>query len=112
MSIKYNKWQEELRTQPTIFTEIDELRIELESRHQLWHSLSDWKDLKDGYEKMLWNDINDEEIKKNADIYSKIANKLLRILPSNPIVDDLKYLVDTFKEAMPIVEACRNKNLT
>ena len=61
---------------------------------------------------MLWNEINDEEIKKNAEHYSKIANRLLRSLPSNPIVDDLKYLVDTFKEAMPIVEACRNKNLT
>ena len=60
---------------------------------------------------MLWNEINDEEIKKNADHYQKITNRLIRVLPSNPIVDELKYLVDTFKEAMPIVEACRNKNL-
>lgn len=60
---------------------------------------------------MLWNDINVEDIKKNAEAYSKIANRLQRNLPSNPIVDDLKYLVETFKEAMPIVEACRNPNL-
>lgn len=33
-------------------------------------------------------------------------------MPPNQIVEELKYLVDTFKEAMPIVEACRNKNLT
>jgi len=39
-SVKYNKWQEELRTQPTIFSEIDELRGELETRHTLWKSLS------------------------------------------------------------------------
>ena len=60
---------------------------------------------------MLWADINDEEIKQKSETYSKIANRLLRTLPSNPIVDDLKYLVDTFKEAMPIVAACRNKDL-
>lgn len=60
---------------------------------------------------MLWADINDEEIKKTSESYSKIANRLLRTLPSNPIVDDLKHLVDTFKEAMPIVAACRNKDL-
>jgi len=111
-SVKYNGWQEELRTQPTIFSNIDELKTTLEARHTLWHSLQEWKDLKENYEKQVWKDINDEEIKKNAEHYSKITNRLLRTLPSNPIVDDLKYLVETFKEAMPIVEACRNKNLT
>jgi len=111
-AVKYNGWEEELRTQPTIFSNIDELKVELEARHALWHSLQEWKELKEMYEKQLWKDINDEEIKKNADAYSKIANRLIRTLPSNPIVEDLKYLVETFKEAMPIVEACRNKNLT
>ena len=78
----------------------------------MWHSLQEWKELKDHYEKQVWKDINDEEIKKNADHYQKITNRLIRTLPSNQIVDELKFLVDTFKEAMPIVEACRNKNLT
>ena len=43
--------------------------MELENRHQLWHSLQDWQILKEGYEKKLWNDIDDEEIKRNADFY-------------------------------------------
>lgn len=111
-SVKYNGWQEELKTQPTIFGNIDELKEQLEARHTLWHSLSKWKELKESYEKQVWKDINDEEIKKNADYYQKITNRLIRTLPSNQIVDELKYLVETFKEAMPIVEACRNKNLT
>ena len=38
-SVKYNNWQEELRTQPTIFSDIDELKEILESRWTLWHSL-------------------------------------------------------------------------
>jgi hypothetical protein len=33
-------------------------------------------------------------------------------LESNPIQEDLKILVETFKGAMPIVSALRNKNLT
>ena len=61
---------------------------------------------------MLWVQIDDEDIKKNADHYQKITNMLIRTLPANPIVDELKELVETFKEAMPIVQACRNDKLT
>ena len=42
-----------MRWTPTIFSNIEELKGELEARHTLWHSLSEWKDLKDGYEKMI-----------------------------------------------------------
>lgn len=111
-SEKYNGWEEELRTQPTIFTNIEELKEQLEARYTLWKSLHDWREKKDGYEKQLWNDIDDEDIKTNAEKYQKITNRLIRVLPSNPIADELKFLVEQFKETMPIVEACRNKNLT
>jgi len=100
-----------MRWTPTIFGNIEELKEQLEARRTLWKSLDSWKTLKEGYEKMLWNDINDEDIKKNADIYQKTTNRLIRALPANPIVDELKDLVDQFKDAMPIVEACRNKAL-
>lgn len=110
-SEKYNGWEEELRTQPTIFSNVEDLKEQLEARWTLWHSLQEWTQKKEGYEKMLWNDIDDDEIKREADKYQKITNRLIRVLPSNAIVDELKDLVEKFKEAMPIVEACRNKNL-
>ena len=110
-SIKYNGWQDEMRWTPTIFSNIEELKTELEARHTLWHSLSEWKELKEGYEKMLWNDIKVDEISATSDSYQKIANRLLRTLPANPIVEELKELVETFKEAMPIVKACRAEEL-
>ena len=110
-SIKYNGWQDEMRWTPTIFSNIEELKNELEARYTLWHSLSEWKELKEGYEKMLWNDIKVEEISATSDNYQKIANRLLRTLPPNPIVEELKELVETFKEAMPIVKACRAEEL-
>jgi dynein heavy chain len=96
---------------PTIFSNIEELKSELEARHTLWHSLQEWKDLKEQYEKMLWNDIKIDEISATSDHYQKIANRLLRTLPANPIVEELKELVETFKEAMPIVKACRAEEL-
>ena len=91
---KYNGWQEEMRWQPTIFANIEELKEQLEARRTLWRSLHEWKELKDAYEKMLWNDINDDDIKRNAEAYNKTANRLIRALPPNPIVDELKFLVD------------------
>ena len=60
---------------------------------------------------MLWNDIKVDEISSTSDNYQKIANRLLRTLPANPIVEELKELVETFKEAMPIVKACRAEEL-
>ena len=60
---------------------------------------------------MLWNDIKVDEISTTSDNYQKIANRLLRTLPANPIVEELKELVETFKEAMPIVKACRAEEL-
>lgn len=68
-SIKYNGWQDEMRWTPTIFSNIEELKNELEARYTLWHSLSEWKELKEGYEKMLWNDIKVEEISATSDNY-------------------------------------------
>ena len=50
-----------------------------------------------------------EEIKQISDKYTKIVNKCSKKLPSNPILDELKKLLKTFKEAMPVVIALSNK---
>ena len=107
-AIKYNGWQEELRTDQTNFENIEELREALTNRHLMWHSLDEWKQLKDNYDKTLFADIDAEEISKRADHYQKIANRIIKVLPPNPIQDELKELVETFKGAMPIVKALRN----
>ena len=83
--VKYNEWQEHLNTPTTNFDNIDDLREEVSSRHLLWHSLSEWQGLKDVYEKTLFVEINDKEIAEKADYYAKIANRLDKSLPSNPI---------------------------
>lgn len=110
-AIKYNGWQDELRTDQTNFDSIETLREALTNRHLMWHSLDEWKKLKEGYEKMRFEDIQADDISAKADHYQKIANRLIKTLPPNPIQDELKELVDTFKGAMPIVKNLRNENL-
>ena len=74
--------------------------------------MQEWQNLKDVYEKTLFVEINDKEISEKADYYAKIANRLDKSLPSNPIQVALKEMVETFKGAMPIVTALRAPELT
>lgn len=109
--VKYNEWQEHLGTPTTVFDNIDNLREEVVNRHLMWHSLSEWQTLKDVYEKTLFTEIDDADISKKSEHYAKIANRLDKSLPANPIQATLKDMVETFKAAMPIVSALRNKSL-
>jgi len=58
-----------------------------------------------------FSDIDTEEIRAKSDYYSKIIGKCQREMPNNSVLDELKDLVNDFKNAMPIVIAMRNKNL-
>lgn len=58
-----------------------------------------------------FSDINTEEIRAKSEHYSKIIGKSQREMPGNVVLDELKDLVNDFKNAMPIVIAMRNKNL-
>ena len=40
--MKYNEWQEQLGTPPTVFDDIENLREEVTNRHLMWHSLDEW----------------------------------------------------------------------
>ena len=43
--------------------------------------------------------------------YTKIVNKCVKNLPQNPILDELKTLLNTFKDTMPVVIALRDPTL-
>ena len=42
-AMKYNKWQETLETQQTIFTNLDQCREDIGVRCEMWRSLHSWK---------------------------------------------------------------------
>lgn len=108
---KYNAWQEVLDTPPTNFTDLENCREELFNRHLMWHSLDEWEQLTEAWVKTKFNEIDAPKIEEQSEKYDKIAKRLEKSLEANPIQARLKDLVDTFKGAMPIVTALRNKQL-
>jgi len=55
--------------------------------------------------------INTSEIKAKGDEYTKVVNRCQKGLPSNPILEELKELVFSFKDTMPVVVALGNPKL-
>lgn len=77
----------------------------------MWRSLFEWEEKTDAWVKEQFSNINAKDIQTRADQFSKICNRVEKNLPPNPIAHKLKTLVDTFKQAMPVVTAMRNDNL-
>lgn len=77
----------------------------------MWRSLNEWEERTDGWVKEKFSNINAKDIQAKADEFSKKCNRVEKNLPPNPIAHKLKTLVDTFKQAMPVVTSLRNENL-
>jgi len=107
-SVQYNSWQEVLGVPPTIFDNLDDLKVELSARHQLWHSLQEWQDLSTEWSATQFGSVDAPEIAKMCEKYSKITSRVGKILPENQIQSELAENVATFTSAMPIVTSLRN----
>lgn len=110
-SEKYKEYQQVLGTEMIEFTNVDELREQLMLRVDLWRGLKEWNELTTKWVSQQFLTIKAKDISNKADYYAKIAYKVDRELPINPVSQELKHLVDTFKKAMPIVTALRNEHL-
>ncbi len=110
-SNRYNDWQNKLYVPTTNFENLDELRTELVSRHLMWHSLQEWQTSTDEWKKAQFGGIDAPSIAKQAEKYAKICKRLEGAIDANPIQAKLKFLVEQFEAAMPIVMALRNPDL-
>lgn len=108
---KFNRWQVSLETGVTQFGIVQDCYDQLYYRKLLWNSRFEWKTLTEKYKQSLFSNVNDKEITKECDKYSKISGQLERALEPNEIQVELKQLVDNYKDAMPIVSALRNQFL-
>ena len=108
---KTNTYQEVLQVPATQFGNLENLREQLQLRCLMWRSLNEWEERTDGWVKEKFSNINAKEIQAKADEFSKKCNRVEKNLPPNPIAHKLKTLVDTFKQAMPVVTSLRNDNL-
>ena len=77
----------------------------------MWRSLSTWEEKQENWVKLQFSKIDAKSISEEADQYAKVANRVEKILPPNPIGDKLKSLVDTFRGTMPVVVALRNADI-
>lgn len=111
-SAQYNSWQEVLGVPPTIFDNLDELKVELSARHQLWHSMQEWQDLSTDWSSTQFGSVDAPTIAAACEKYSKLVNRVGKILPENEIQVELADNVQTFTSAMPIVTSLRNQNLS
>jgi dynein heavy chain, axonemal len=84
-SNKYNKWQEVLDTQPTVFENLDTARDELGLRCLMWRSLNDWNDMSEKWFKTPFGSVDAAFIADKAERYYKTCMRLEKSLDPNPI---------------------------
>ena len=108
---KYRSYQQTLNMEQVEFALVDEVRDGLGLRADLWKSLREWNILTERWTSQQFATINSKEIGTKAEHYAKIAYRVDRELPENPVSKELKVVVDTFKKAVPVVLALRNENL-
>ena len=102
---KLNEFQECLEITPTLFEEVEYVREQLDLRHNLWRGLKNWRELKDEWVKTPFKQINVPLISKKAEEFSKIVSRSENNLPESEVIRELKHLVFSFKETMPVVTA-------
>lgn len=110
-SKRYNDWQIVLGVPQETFENLDELNKQLINRHTMWHALDEWAIKTDEWKKTNFGDIDAPNISKQAENYAKICKRLEGALTANPVQARLKFLVEEFEAAMPIVMALRNPDM-
>ena len=108
---KYNDYQERLNLGVVAFQIADVMKEELHLRKILWNSLKEWKEYTAKCTAQQFTTIEPKTINEKADYHSKIAFKVDRELPENPVSKQFKAMVDTFTKAVPIIRALRNEFL-
>lgn len=108
---KYQSWQEVLQTNQSTFDNLSQLREDFNIRGAMWRSLKEWESLTNDWVKTQFALIDAPSIEKQAVTFSKVANRVEKNLPENPVAQRLKDLVETFKGTMPIVVALRCPDL-
>ncbi len=93
------------------FEDVVECKLDLKIRLDMWTHLRDWKQYTSQWIDGRFMDIDTEVIRNKATQFSIVVAKAGKKLVANPVLDELKHLVFSFKETMPIVMALRNKYL-
>jgi hypothetical protein len=77
----------------------------------MWRSLNEWQEMTEKWKITPFSEVDAKDISLKAEKYAKNVMRLEKALPPNPITEELKLLVDQFKDSMPVVNAFRNELL-
>lgn len=112
MSNEIKEQQETLGMYIDQFKEVDDFKDIAFNKYSLWSSLEQWNHLVDSWVMAPFCDIDTKKISQESEKFSKVVVKCENGLPENSsAVKQLKNMVNSFKETMPIVIALRNDKL-
>ena len=90
-------------------SEVEGIKNELNLLQRLYKLYNDVIDSVDGYHKMLWKNIDIEEISNELMEYQNRCRKLPKGLKEWQAFQDLKKIIDDFSDICPILELMSNK---
>ena len=105
------EYQETLDMKVDHFEAVDAVYQAHQIRKLLWNSLKEWTELVSGWENVVFEDIDVDEITQLSDDYFLKVTKMEARLSDSTAVNKLSKKVRDFKSTMPIVTALGNKKL-
>lgn len=94
-----------------MFENLEETRDQMSLRCLMWRNLNKWQEYNDKWYQTQFSAIDTDAIATLSDKFAKECIRIEKNLDPNPIAEKLKNLVNTFKEAMPVVKALSSDKL-
>eukprot|EP00792_Barthelona_sp_PAP020_P009044 TRINITY_DN3265_c0_g7_i1.p1 TRINITY_DN3265_c0_g7~~TRINITY_DN3265_c0_g7_i1.p1 ORF type:complete len:3985 (+),score=1167.19 TRINITY_DN3265_c0_g7_i1:38-11956(+) len=108
---QYQEYQGVFGLEVHEFTEVQDLRSDIDIKMNLWKAMSEWEDFKSSSFAVVFKEFNIEEFSGKIEKYVNIARKAERQLKKNMVVGVLKDRVESFKKLIPLVTDFRNNAL-
>jgi len=104
----YGNYQELFGLEVGKIDEAYDISMDVGNKAKLWTALKDWKASAIEWTDTVFISIDPDALNIEVLKYTKTVSQVQRGLPDNPVVAQLKALVDDFKLTVPVVQAMRN----
>ena len=104
-------WQETLELEIDDYDELGDTSMDCSIKLRLWQGLQTFTTSIESYKESSLESLDMEEMTRLIQVTMKTAGTALRSLDGNPVPELLKAKIDSFKLAIPAIEALRNPGL-
>jgi len=105
------QWQETLELEVDEYDELSDVTMDCAIKLRLWKAVRTFNDTTEQWGASALESLDLEEITRLVQMSMKTCGTALRSLDGNPVPELLKTKVDSFKLAIPAIEALRNPGL-